>query len=170
MKTTEREGAANPANSRGLKVTDQTRLSAATPVRQLEVPELPGFRLYWMQDRPGRIAWAERVGYEFVSEDEVQLNSRSLGSDTTLDGNTDLGTRVCVHGGTDERGGSVKLYLMKIKIEWFEKDRQAQAAASEAIVATLKRGMVGADKDAAGDTSKRYTRSAENMFTKKAKA
>ena len=166
--TTESEQ--NPANKRALKVTDQTRLSAATPVRQLEVPEIPGYRLYWMQDRPGRISWAERVGYEFVSEEEVQLSNRSIGSDTTLDGNNDLGTRVCVHGGTDERGGSVKLYLMKIKREWYEKDRQVQAAASEAIVATLKRGMVGAEKDTPGDSTKRYTRNAENMFTRKARA
>lgn len=167
--STDLESTLNPANARSAKVTDQTRLSAATPVRQLEVPEIPGYRLYWIADRPGRIGWAEKVGYEFVSEDEAHLSSRSIGSDATLDGNNDLGTRVCVHGGTDERGGSQKLYLMKIKKEWYDKDRQVQAAASEAIVATLKRGMVGAEKDAAGDTSKRYTRGAENMFTRKSR-
>lgn len=167
METFDRSAStANPANQRAPRVTDQTRLSAATPVRQLEVPELPGYRIYWMADRPGRIAWAEKVGYEFVTEQEAQLNSRSIGSDSKLDGNSDLGSRVCVHGGADERGASQKLYLMKIKKEWYEKDRKVQEAASESIVATLLRGGIGADKDAAGDTSKRYVKVAKNMFSK----
>ena len=170
MATVQQGEAANPANPRSAKVTDQTRISAATPVRQLEVAAITGYRLYWIADRPGRIDWALRVGYEFVTPEEAQTNSRSLGSDTTLDGNNDLGSRVSIHGGTDERGSSQRLYLMKIKQDWFEKDRQAQAAVSEAIVATLKRGMVGADKDVPGDASKRYVRGVENIFTKKQRA
>lgn len=154
-----------PQNERVLKVTDQTRISATMPVRQLEVPEIPGHVLYWFADRAGRVNWALRVGYEFVSEEEVQLNNRLVGSDTKLDGNNDMGTRVSVHGGEAERGGSERLYLMKIKKEWWSKDRQAQAEAQKAIVATLSRGMVGAEKETANNANKRYTRN--NIFTPK---
>ena len=156
---------ASPANLRPLKVTDQTRISATMPVRELEVPEIPGYVLYWFADRPGRINWALRVGYEFVSQDEAQLGNRLIGSDTTLDGNNDLGSRVSVHGGENERGGSERLYLMKIRREWWNKDRKQQAEAQKAIVATLSRGMVGAEKDSSNTAAKRYTRN--NIFTPK---
>lgn len=156
----------NPANEISLKVNDQTRVSAASPVRQLEVPEIPGYHLYWFADRPGRIAWAQRVGYEFVSDEEVQLNNRRVGDDATLDGNHDLGSRVSMFGSVGERGESINLYLMKIKQEWYDKDRKVQEAASEAIVATLKRGMIGAERDSASDANKRYTKGAENLFTR----
>lgn len=155
----------SPANARQVKVTDQTRISATMPIQQLEVAEIPGYVQYWFADRAGRINWAMRVGYEFVTQDEAQLSNRSIGSDTTLDGNNDLGTRVSVHGGESERGGSERLYLMKIKKEWWNKDRQAQADAQKAIVATLSRGMVGAEKDTPNNAAKRYTRN--NIFTPK---
>ena len=160
---------ANPANMYDIKVTDQTRLSAASPVRQLEVPEIPGYRLYWFADRPGRIDWALRVGYEFVTDEEVQVNNRRVADDSTLDGNQNLGSRVSLYGDTNDRGHAVNLYLMKIKQEWYDKDRKAQEAASEAIVATLKRGMVGAENEKAGDAKLRYTRNAENMFNRKSR-
>ena len=157
----------NPANEIQIKVTDQTRLSAAAPVRQLEVPEIPGYRLYWFVDRPGRISWAQRVGYEFVTDEEMQLSNRQLGSDQTLDGNQNLGSRISLYGDTDAQGNPLNLYLMKIRQEWYDKDRKVQEASSEAIVATLKRGMIGAENDTAADASKRYTKGAENLFTRK---
>ena len=107
-----------------------------------------------------------QCGYEFVTTDEVRVNNRRIGDDSANDGNQDMGTRISVHGGEDDRGNSERLYLMKIKEAWWKKDREAQLASTKATVATLKRGMMGAEREAPGDASHRYVKNAKNIFSK----
>ena len=160
---------ANPANERELRVTDENRVPMGLPQLQLEVPAIEGYVLHWFADRPGRIARAQRGGFEFVSPDEVQVNNSSLADSVGVSGNTDLGSRVSVHGGTDEFGRGLRLYLMKIKQEWWEKDAALREETSEKIAETLRGGRVGAERESGGDAAYRYTKRTENIFTRKSK-
>ncbi len=157
----------NPANERPLGVTDETRVPMSLPHMQLSVPEIPGYVMHWFADRPGRIPRALAAGYEFVGQEEVRLNNFGFAADVTQSGNTDLGTRVSVHGGTGENGGSERLYLMKIKQEWYDKDMKLREEASDRIVETLQAGRVGADREKLTEATKRYTRNNDHLFTKK---
>lgn len=157
----------NPANEQPQRVTDESRVPMGMPQLTLEVPEIPGYKMHWFADRPGRIARALRGGYEFVSPDEIKLNNFSVADSIANSGNTDLGNRVSVYGGTDDKGSSVRLYLMKVKEEWWQKDMDLREETSERIVNTLRGGRVGAEKGSAQDAALRYTRGTENLFTRK---
>lgn len=157
----------NPANEAATRVTEESRVPMGLPQLQLEVPEIEGYVMHWFADRPGRVPRALRGGYEFVAPDEVQLNNSTLAGDTTVSGNTDLGSRVSVHAGTDERGNGIRLYLMKIKREWWEKDATLREETSERIADSLRGGRTGGEKDSAQDASLRYVKRTENIFTRK---
>lgn len=161
------QSAQNPANLPSVRVTDETRIPLTLPRLQLEVPEIPGHVCYWFVDRPGRINRALQGGYEFVDPAEVAVNNFSLGDDNIKSGNSDLGTRVSVHGGVSESGGAERLYLMKIKKEWWEKDQATIADRNEQVAAALRGGRIAAEQDAPGDSQHRYVRSNTNLFTKK---
>lgn len=154
----------NPANA-PMEVTDENRISMSLPQLMLQVPEIEGYVMHWFADRPGRIPRALQAGYEFVKPDEVRLNNFGLASDLIESGNTDLGSRVSVHGGTNETGGAERLYLMKIKKEWYDKDMKLREEASDKIVDALREGMLGAKT--MEDAAKRYTKNTENLFIKR---
>ena len=80
----------NPANDRNKEEVVRTRIPMDLPQLKLEVPEIPGYRLYWFRSEPGRIARAERAGYEYVQREEIELNSVGLADDRLADGNTDM--------------------------------------------------------------------------------
>lgn len=159
----------NPANEQLSKVTEESRIPMGMPQLMLEVPEIEGYVLHWFADRPGRIPKALRGGYEFVAPDEVMLNSTTLAGDVGVSGNTDLGSRVSVHAGTDEGGKGIRLYLMKLKHEWWEKDAALREEVSERIAETMRGGRTGAEKESAMDAGLRYQRMAQkdNIFTRK---
>ena len=158
----------NPANQLAIGVTDETRVPMGTPQQQLAVPEIEGYVCHWFADRPGRIPRAARGGFEFVSPDEIKLNSFTLAGNVEESGNTDLGNRVSILGGTDEGGRGMRLYLMKIKREWWERDAALREETSERIADTLRRGRTGAERETGGDAAMRYSRkSNDNLFTRK---
>jgi len=156
----------NPSNDRATAVTEDNRIPMSLPHLKLSVPDIEGYVLHWFADRPGRISRAQAAGYQFVGIDEVRLNNFGLASDLENSGNTDLGTRVSVHGSENERGGSERLYLMKIKKEWYDKDMALREQAADKVVRTLRDGMTGAEKDALKDATQRYVRNTDNLFTK----
>jgi len=157
----------NPANERG--VTDDNRIPMSLPQLMLEVPEIEGYVMHWFADRPGRISRAAAAGYEWVTPEEVKINNFGLASDLEQTGNTDMGTRVSVHGGTTESGAAERLYLMKIRKEWYDKDMKLREEASDRVVQALRQGLTGADRDAMKDAAARYARNTDNIFTKKRK-
>lgn len=69
--------------------------------QQLAHPPIPGYRLYWFNDTPGRIERAERAGYAHVD---------------------DRHGHVARNVGRGERDGGLRAYLMKIPMEWYEED------------------------------------------------
>ena len=157
----------NPANIQSLSVTDETRIPMSLPQLMLQVPDIEGYVLFWFADRPGRISRAVAAGYEFVQPEEVRINNFGLASDLTQTGNTDMGTRVSVHGGVSEQGGAERLYLMKIRQEWYDKDMQLREEASDRQVQALRSGLTGSEREKMVDASKRYAKNTDNLFTKK---
>jgi hypothetical protein len=145
-----------------------------TPIRKLEVPELPGFKMYWFRSEPGRLQRALRAGYEFVKPDEVGINNFDLAGDLALPGMSDMGDRVSVaaQDGIGENGQFLRLYLMKIKLEWWTADQaKYEAEKIDPIVRSLNQGLIGAGEagETPGDVSNRYTKAGKlpEMFKKK---
>jgi len=154
----------NPSVTPDVPAGARTRIPLSVPMRKLEVPDIPGYKLRWLRGTPQRLAQAERAGYEYVSEDEVQLNNASIGGDANKTGNTDLGSRVSVVSGSevDAHGQAVRLYLMKQRREWYLEDleltQRRNDSVADALASAYQSGQVGgqARGETADDVSKRY--------------
>lgn len=135
----------NPANA----PSDEERkiIPMTLPMQTLEVPEIPGFVLYWMEDRPGRIHRAMQAGYTFVDPGEVKVNQKTLGANPVESGSTDMGSRVSVASGGDatSNGQPMRLYLMKIKKEHYALGQKILEDRNESIAAALRGGNIGMD-------------------------
>lgn len=97
-----------------------------TQEQQLAFPPIPGFRLYWFNETPGRIARAKRAGYDHVLDEETGEPIR----------------RVVDRG---EQGRGLNAYLMKIPREWYDADMQAAQEARERTLRDIKDGRHGAN-------------------------
>lgn len=95
---------------------DSEELALAWPARA-------GFRNYWFNDIPGRIARAKRAGYSHVIDPDNGDN-KSLVTDKT-----------------DNRGR--RSYLMEIPIEWYYGDMTRQADALERRLNDIRHGRAG---------------------------
>ena len=154
----------NPANPVEKRVDGRERVPMSLPHQKLSAPELPGYHLHWMMGRPDRLAQAQKAGYTFVDQDEVDMNTTGLADGAETSGHTDLGTRVSQITGIDETGGQpTRLYLMKIPLEWWEEDQGKLAEVNEGIAAVI-RGERGFQAPQ-GDNSNRYIpKDAGNKF------
>ena len=124
------------------RVTARTRVPMSIPAPKLAVPDIPGYHLHWILNDPARINQAMRAGYEFVSEDEVDVANTNLAGDMSTSGNTDMGSRVSVlaSGSVGDDGKEQRLYLMKLPQEWWEEDQAKLEAQNENIAASLRGG------------------------------
>lgn len=113
----------------------QTRVPLGVARLKLAVPELPGYKLRWINDGEGRMQMAQMGGYEFVSSEEVP----AFGDPDIDNVNRDLGARVSrvVNKQTGERA-----YLMKLKKEFYEEDQKAKTAKVEETDLLIKRGKL----------------------------
>ena len=147
----------NPA-TRSSAIGERKRVPMSVPVQRLEAPDIPGYHLHWFNGTAERIQRAFDGGYEFVDERELKINNVSLGGDSAVSGNTDLGSRVSVVSGQmlGNGGQPTRSILMKIKQEWFEEDQKLVDGRNEQVAAALRGGLLGAEKDAPGDTALRY--------------
>jgi len=127
--------------ARARAIADAQRLAAtATPApmasgdrqpfgsqeQQLAHPPIPGFRLYWFNDTPGRIGRAKKAGYEHVLDQ-------------------DTGEPLHRNVGKGERGGGQNAYLMKIPQQWYWEDMAAAQAQRERTLRDIKEGRHGAN-------------------------
>ena len=103
---------------------------------------------------------------EFVDEREIKINNVSLGGDSAISGNTDLGSRVSVVSGQEvgKDGQPTRLILMKIKQEWWEEDQKQVEARNDKVRRSLLGGMIGAENDRPGDTQHRYVDNARTAI------
>ena len=148
----------NPANAQGKTDAERKRIPMSVPVQRLEAPEMPGYHLHWFNGTPERLQRALDGGYEFVDEREMKINNVALGGESTRSGNTDMGSRVSVVSGQEvgKDGQPTRLILMKIKIEWYEEDQKLVDEKNGQVANALTGGLLGSEKDGAGDTIHRY--------------
>lgn len=164
---------ANPATPAGKDTAERKRIPMSVPVQRLSAPDMPGYHLHWFNGTPERLQRALDGGYEFVDEREMKINNVSLGGDTTRSGNTDMGSRVSVVSGEQigKDGQPTRLILMKIKQEWYEEDQKLVEQRNELVAASLRGGLLGAEKDVGTDTKLRYVDKARtaipDLFTPK---
>lgn len=129
----------NPANpvpfAQEIETGRRKRVPVSSGRRKLEVPSIPGFNLYWFLER--NIQAALEGGYEFVESRETILNQHGPATAREASGNTDLGSRVSV--GTTGPDGGERLYLMKIKLEWFHEDQLAIHHKNKSILESIFR-------------------------------
>ena len=155
----------NPANTPEKPAAERTRIPMTTPMRRLEVPEIPGYHLQWLRGDAARIQQALRAGFEFVSNEEVGLNPFDLGGDAKNSGNTDMGSRVSIIDGSDvaHDGQAIRSYLMKQRKDLHDEDEKLRQAQNdrvvEALTAGIKQGAPGgqlAPGESALDAGHRY--------------
>lgn len=152
----------NPANTPTVaEAPARRRIPMSTPRRKLEVPEIPGYHLYWFVDR--NVQAAIQAGYDFVNINEVPVNSFNVANPVTANGSTDLGDRVRILGGTAEGGGAENLWLMKIREEWYLEDRKELEKVNARIVQAIftDEDILGEDgQQTETDKNLRYVKSA----------
>tara|TARA_R110000868_G_scaffold57147_1_gene176766 strand:+ start:970 stop:1452 length:483 start_codon:yes stop_codon:yes gene_type:complete len=136
---------------------ERKRIPMNVPVQKLEVPEIPGYRLYWFRGEPSRLGRAEQAGYEYVDRGEIELNSTGL-ADSAADGNSDMGSRVSIAAGdmVGEDRQPLRLVLMKIREEWALENDGILEDRNESIAAALRGGQIGSEKDRPDDRDARY--------------
>jgi hypothetical protein len=100
------------------------RIPMSTATRKMEVAAIDGYYLYWFKE--SNLEAAFQAGYEFVDRGEAHLVQTGLAADKSISGNTDLGTRVSIVGSltTGPNGGPERAYLMKLRQEWRDEDRE----------------------------------------------
>lgn len=154
------------ASPRAKRVTEATRVPMSVPNLRLSVPEIPGYHLHWMLGK--NVLRAQRAGYTMVDSGEVDVEQANVANAASESGDSDLGSNISVPAGgtvSDEDHSPERLYLMKLPIEWWEKDQQALEARNDQIAETLRRGMMGAENDP--DKAKRYLKQGQDLFFKK---
>ncbi len=151
-----------PSNPSARRVTEATRVPMSLPTTKLQVPEMPGFYLYWHLGK--NIPAALRAGYSFVENDEVELNQHGVANSPEDSGSTDMGTRISISAGNSlgEDNEPERLYLMKLRNDWHDLDTEAQAARNEDIARSLRSGTIGAGADP--DVNKRYMKQGQDLF------
>ena len=147
---------ANPANPRPVEAakSERKRIPMSLPVPKLSVPDIPGYHLHWFLG-DARCQRALQAGYEFVEQEETDLNDRGVAGGE----GRGMGSRVTLHGGdVDQQGNAQALYLMKIREEYWQEDQKVLEAKSSSMLDALRVGEqanAGAPSDS--DMSHRYT-------------
>lgn len=153
----------NPTVVEGKPQAERKRIPLSVPQRKLEVPNIPGYHLRWIRGTATRLQHALRAGFEYVSWDEVDLNDIGPGGDASHSGNGDMGSRVSIaEGGQIEDGQSVRMFLMKQKMEYYLEDHAVLQKRNDSIADSLttgfQQGTVGgrADGETTDDIQQRY--------------
>lgn len=152
----------NPSNAKSTSSIPKGFQPMSAGVKRLEVPEREGYHRRWFRGDPGRIARAQRAGYQFVDPTDVDLNNFDLGGDAAVSGNTDLGSRVSVISGDDlDVGGQPgRLYLMECPDELYEYSRSIIEDRNEGVAEALRGGKIGEgyDGETVFDSEQRYVK------------
>lgn len=168
---------ANPASAAAYSVNEETRVPMSTPELKLATPDLPGHHQHWFLS--GNVERALRAGYVFVDEDEIGIVGRGFANDLSESGNSDLGTRVSIEAGrgVEWRGQPERLYLMKIRQEWWEADQKKLEDKNDQIASALRGSNVqnlpgnesveGLDHSHIPTWAPQRQKTVNNLFTRK---
>ena len=103
---------------------------------KLQVPEIKGYKLRWINDVDGRPERALEGGYEFVLKSEVPAD---IGKGNLHQDNSDMNgrvSRVVSRGKKD----IIRAYLMKIRTEWYREDQIAKESINREVDDALRQG------------------------------
>ena len=106
---------------------------------KLQVPEIKGYKLRWVNDVDGRPDEAIEGGYEFVMSDEVP---KKIGQGNLHQDNSDINgrvSRVVSKGKT----APIRAFLMKIRTPWYEEDQRAKEQKNLEVDEALRQGTPG---------------------------
>jgi len=136
------------------------RISLSIPQRRLEAPEIPGYHLHWFLE--SNVPRATQGGYEFVDSQDVPIHQRGVGTDTTISGNADLGSRIRILGGIGAEGKAEYLVLMKIKEEWWREDQKVLESRNASVMSAIFQNeeIPGSEKVRPEDQGTRYVKTA----------
>lgn len=160
----------NPANAPAKRVTEASRIPLSVPQLKLEVPDIPGYHLHWFLGE--NVERAQRAGYEFVQDDEVDVVNRNVADDAANSGSTDMGTRISTFAGGLVEGTAEpqRLYLMKLRQEWRDADVKKLEEVNERIAQALRGGEDAgggtgtAPTQTAADRQRRYMKAGQDLF------
>lgn len=138
------------------RLPERKRIPMSVPRQKLQVAELPGFHLHWALE--SRIPSYLQAGYDYVHSDEVHLNQSSVGTDSTISGNQDMGTRVRVVAGVGADGNAEYHVLMKLREDWYNQDARELETRNAKILEGIFRGeqIMGAETVAPTDRKQMY--------------
>lgn len=151
----------NPANNATAVDTGaRKRIPMSIPTRKLEVPELPGYNLHWFLDH--NVPRALQAGYEMVDESELPVTQRGVGTDSTVSGNSDLGSHIKVVAGQGEDGKPAYLNLMKIRLEWWQEDQKVLEERNTSVLSAIFRDekIAGTETVSPADRKQSYVKQA----------
>jgi hypothetical protein len=162
---------ANPANAPQTRVTEANRVPMNLPELRLAVPDVPGYSLHWFLGQ--NVQRALRAGYEFLDASEANLTNAGVANDAATSGSTDLGSRVSVIAGGLVEGTMEpqRLYLMKIRQEWRDKDAAELEKVNERVAAAIRGGQPAPGQTVPGETGQdrlsRYLKKGQDLFIPK---
>lgn len=86
---------------------------------KLSVPTRDGYVRRWVNDAEGRLMMAEQGGYQFATDQSLQIGAQDVDNV-----NRDLGARI---SRVVDKTTGLKAYLMEIKEDFYREDQQAKA-------------------------------------------
>jgi len=167
------QASVNPANPAPKRVTEATRVPMSVPQLRLELPPIPGYHTHWFLGR--NVPRALRAGYEFLTEEDADVVQKGIANDRETSGSTDMGSRVSIFAGGLVEGTAEpeRLYAMKLRQEFRNKDIAALEAVNERVAAALRGGQnvtrAGAPEETDADRSRRYMKAGQDLFWPKKK-
>ena len=101
---------------------------------KLSVPQRPGYVRRWVNDSEGRLLNAEQGGYQYATDQSVQIGSPDIDNE-----NRDLGARI---SRVVDKSTGQKAYLMEIKEEFYKEDQESKAAKIAELDNQIKHGKL----------------------------
>ena len=129
------------------------RVPLGTLRRRLSAPERPGYVRRWINDKPGRLMQAQEGGYEFVTDQTIDIGD----PDVTNEIGNSLDSRI---SRVVDRGTGMRAFLMEIKEEWYVEDKAEQQRQIDELEEALSRGI---DEKGGPGVDGRYIPGKSNM-------
>lgn len=153
----ETEKVVRTEGERVVEAAPRKRIPFGVARTKLDVPYKPeGFHLHWVNDAAGRVYAAQQGGYEFVSPQEVGLETTTEGED-----------KVKILVGKTDNNQPLFAYLMKIKQDWYDEDQTAINEKQDMFDEAIKRGTAGKNElGVAGYTPRGVNNSVSNTLSR----
>lgn len=116
-----------------------TRVPLGVARSKLSVPARPGYVRRWVNDTEGRLLQAQQGGYQFATDQSLQIGSPDVDNE-----NRDLGARV---SRVVDKSTGQKAYLMEIKEEFYREDQAFKQKAVKEKDDLIKNGKLDDDAD-----------------------